>query len=326
VAGMGYRVLTWHVHGNYLYYLCSAPHTFLVPTKPGRPEGYGGRKGHLPWPDNLEEFPAERAADSDFDCILFQSKRNWDVDQYELLTDRQRRLPRVYVEHDPPRENPTDTRHHVDDPETLLVHVTPFNDLMWDNGATPTRVVEHGVKVPPEARYTGELDRGIAVVNGMAWRGRRVGRDILDRVRETVPVDLVGMGSQEIGGLGEIPNHELHSFISRYRFFFNPIRYTSLGLAVCEAMTLGMPIVGLATTEMPTTVQNGVSGYIDTDVDKLIGHMRSLLDDRSEALRLSEGASRYAQERFAIGRFAADWDGAIRRAVGGRLASRARSS
>jgi len=40
------------------------------------------------------------------------------------------------------------------------------------------------------------------------------------------------------------------------RFFFNPIRYTSLGLAVCEAMMVGMPIIGLATTEMATTVQN----------------------------------------------------------------------
>lgn len=313
---MSYRVLTWHVHGNYLYYLCSAPHTFLVPTKPGHPEGYGGRTGHLPWPGNLEEFPAETANDMDFDCILYQSMTNWDIDQYDILTAEQRSLPRIYVEHDPPRQTPTDTCHSVDDPDTLLVHVTAFNDLMWDSGASPTQVIDHGVKVPPGVAYSGELDRGIAVVNGMGWRGRRVGRDIFERVREHVPIDLVGMGSKELGGLGEIPNHELHAFISRYRFFFNPIRYTSLGLAVCEALSIGMPVIGLATTEMPTVVENGVSGYIDTDVTKLIGHMRRLLDDRGEAQRLSEGASRYAQRRFGIARFAADWDVAIRRAIG----------
>ena len=309
------RVLTWHVHGNYLYYLCSAPHNFLVPTKPGRPEGYGGRKDHLPWPGNLEEFPADAAKDMDFDCILYQSRVNWDVDQYDILSAEQRSLPRIYVEHDPPRQSPTDTRHTVDDPGTLLVHVTPFNDLMWDSGTSPTRVIDHGVKVASGLTYSGELERGIAVVNGMPWRGRRVGRDVFERVREHVPIDLVGMGSEEIGGLGEVPNHQLHAFIARYRFLFNPIRYTSLGLAVCEAMSIGLPIIGLATTEMPTTVRNGISGYVDTDVAKLIEPMRRLLHDMGEAQRLSAGASHYARERFDIARFAADWDGAIRHAV-----------
>ncbi len=42
------RVLTWHIHGNYLYYLSQAHQDFYVPVKPGRPEGYGGRAGTLP--------------------------------------------------------------------------------------------------------------------------------------------------------------------------------------------------------------------------------------------------------------------------------------
>ena len=44
----------------------------------------------------------------DLDCILFQSRRNYLEDQ-EILSPEQRRLPRIYVEHDPPRETPTDT-------------------------------------------------------------------------------------------------------------------------------------------------------------------------------------------------------------------------
>lgn len=39
-------------------------------------------------------------------------------------------------------------------------------------------------------------------------------------------------------------------FAARYRFLFNPIRYTSLGLAVIEAMMIGMPVVALGTTDM----------------------------------------------------------------------------
>jgi len=46
---------------------------------------------------------------------------------------------------------------------------------------------------------------------------------------------------------------------AEYRFFFNPVRYTSLPLAVCEAMTIGMPIVGLATTELVSVIRNGTT-------------------------------------------------------------------
>ncbi len=318
------RILTWHVHGNYLYYLGHVPHEIYLPVKPGRPEGYGGKCGTLPWQANLHEVPAESVKRMEFDCILFQSKRNYLIDQYELLSAEQLKLPRIYLEHDPPRENPTDTRHPVDDPNILLVHVTHFNDLMWDSGATPTRVIEHGVVVPDSVRYTGELDRGITVLNGVKKRGRRVGADVFERVREQVAVDLIGMESEQAGGLGEVDHGTLGAFCARYRFFFNPIRYTSLGLAVCEAMMLGIPMVGLATTEMVTTVENGVSGYVDTSVDRLIDRMRTLLSDRSEAMRLSEGARQTARQRFGIERFARDWDDTFRFVTGGSRRSRVR--
>jgi len=42
-------------------------------------------------------------------------------------------------------------------------------------------------------------------------------------------------------------------------------------------MMIGLPIVGLATTELVTVIENGVQGYIDTDVYKLIEPMTSYL-------------------------------------------------
>ncbi len=305
------RVLTWHVHGSYLYYLSQVPHEFYVPVRPGRPEGYGGRSPGMPWPENLIEVPSGAVKDLELDCILYQSRRNYLVDQYEILSERQLALPKIFLEHDPPRENPTDAQHVFNNPEGLIVHVTPFNALMWDSRESMTKVIDHGVVVPEEAAYTGELDRGIAVVNGLGKRGRRLGVDVLARVREEIPIDLVGMESEEFGGLGEMGHFDLPRFESRYRFFFNPIRYTSLGLAVCEAMMIGMPILGLATTEMVTAVRNGETGWVETEVEKLIGHMRQLLDDPDEAGRLGEGAHAYARERFSIGRFIADWEDAL---------------
>jgi len=305
------RILTWHIHGSYLYYLTQVPHTFYLPVKAGWPTGYGGRRGNFAWGDNVVDVPAETVRDCEFDCILFQSRQNWETDQYEILSEAQRRLPRLYLEHDPPRESPTDTRHPVDDPDVLLVHVTHFNDLMWESGRTATRVVEHGVLLPPGTQYTGELARGLVVVNGLQQRGRRLGADVFARARDAVPLDLVGMRSEEFGGLGDVPHDALPAFSARHRFFFNPIRYTSLGLAVCEAMLLGMPVIGLATTEMVTVIENGVSGYVDTDVNALIAHMQRLLTDPAEARQLSIGARQAAEARFGIGRFIADWQAAF---------------
>src|SRR5919109_854826 len=154
------RILTWHIHGSYLYYLVQTGHEFYLPVRPAHPVGYHGRAGSFPWPANVHDVPAEEVRRLSVDCVLFQSAKNYLRDQYEILSPAQQRLPRIYLEHDPPREHPTDTRHPVDDPEVLLVHVTHFNDLMWDSNRTPSRVIEHGVVVPDGGRYTGELERG----------------------------------------------------------------------------------------------------------------------------------------------------------------------
>ncbi|MFX1767397.1 glycosyltransferase family 4 protein [Paraburkholderia sp. A1RI-2L] len=306
------RVLTWHVHGNYLYYLTQAPHEFHVVTKPGRPPGYAGRSGVLPWGNNVHEVSAEDLASREFDVIVYQQRSHWETDRLNLLSEAQRRLPQVYIEHDPPQEAPFAQRHWVDDPNALLVHVTAFNQLMWDSGATPARVIEHGVLVPEHARYTGGTPRGIVVVNHLRERGRRLGADIFDTVRREVPLDLAGMDARSLGGLGEIANPELPGFMARYRFFFNPIRWTSLGLAIVEAMTVGLPIVGLATTELASVIRDGENGFVDTRTARLVQCMRTLIDDPALARQLGDAARRTARERFGIARFARDWDLALR--------------
>lgn len=315
---MPLRVLTWHIHGSYLRYLAACGHELVMPVKPSRSDGYAGAPTGGVVPDNFTEVPADEIAGVDLDVVLCQSHRNWEVDRFDILSrEQQHELPRVVVEHDPPRQSPTDTRHPVDDPETLLVHVTHFNELMWDSGQTPTTVIDHGVP-DTGARWTGELERGLVVVNGLHRRGRRLGTDVFQRMRERVPLDLVGMESKELGGLGEIPLGDLAQFSAQYRFFFNPIRYTSLGLAVCEAMMVGLPIIGLATTEMVTAVENGRSGWVETNEDALADHMLRLLDDHDEAARLSKGAREVAETRFSIDRFGRDWDRVLRSVSAGK--------
>lgn len=310
------RILTWHVHGNYLWYLSHVPHEIVLPVRPGRPHGYGGRSGAFPWPATVREVPADRIAEVDVDVVVYQAHRHWLIDRHEVLSPRQRAVPQVVIEHDPPREVPTDTRHPVDDPHALIVHVTAFNELMWDCGATPTTVIEHGVVVPVGVRYLGHLARGITVVNGLAQRGRRLGADVFARAREQVPLDLVGMESERLGGLGEVRPPDLAAVMAAYRFYFHPVRYTSLGLSLCEAMTIGVPVVGLATTELPTIIDDGRNGFVATDPDRLVDAMRALLDDPDLARAVGAAGRATAAERFSIGRFVRDWDRLMRAVCG----------
>jgi glycosyltransferase involved in cell wall biosynthesis len=183
-------------------------------------------------------------------------------------------------------------------------HVTHFNDLFWDCRGTPTRVIDHAV-MPSDGGYTGELERGVSLVNDMPRRRSVVGADIFERARGEVPLDLFGFNSVEAGGLGDLPQAEVHRRMRAYRFYFNPIRYTSLPLSVLEAMELGLPVVALATTELVTVIEDGANGFIDTDVGRLISCMRRLLDDPGEAGR------RTVRGRFGLGRFVADWEAAF---------------
>ena len=293
------------------------PHEFhLVRDEAGSPH-HTGRSGTLPWGENVHDAPVDRLREMDFDLVLYQSRDAYEREQYELLSPAQQRLPAVYLEHDPPQQHPVNTKHWADDEDVTVVHVTPFNALMWEHTDSPVEVIEHGVKLIAQADYEGGTERGIVVVNNLKRRGRRLGLDIFEQVSRHVPLTLVGMNATEVpGGTGEVMNHELPAVMAMHRFFFNPIRYTSLGLSVIEAMLVGLPVVGLATTEMPTVIRNGESGWVDTRVDRLVEVMHALLKDPDLARRWGREARRTAQERFGIDRFVADWDRLLRRVAG----------
>jgi glycosyltransferase involved in cell wall biosynthesis len=74
---------------------------------------------------------------------------------------------------------------------------------------------------------------------------------------------------------------------------------------------LGMPIVGLATTELVTVIENGVSGYVDTNLDRLVEVMQELRQAPELARQWGVAARRRAEERFNMQRFIQDWERAF---------------
>jgi glycosyltransferase involved in cell wall biosynthesis len=310
------NILIWQIHGSYLNTLVQAPHRFYLPTKPDKPEGYGGRGASHDWSADTIEVPAEEVRDLDLDLIVYQTEKNFFEDAREILTPEQRALPAIYLEHNTPQSRINQMVHPVNDPSVLLVHVTHFNDLFWDCQGTPTRVIDHAVMpATPEGAYTGQLEKGVSLVNDMPRRKRVVGEDVFARAREAVPLDLFGFDSLSAGGLGDLPQAEVHERMKAYRFYFNPVRYTSLPLSVLEAMEIGLPVVALATTELVTVIKDGENGFIDTNVENLIERMHRLLGDPEEARRIGEAGRRTVRERFNLERFVADWEAAFEEAL-----------
>lgn len=308
------RILTWPIHGSYFNTLSRLDHDWLLPVKPGSPEGYGGR-GKAEFSPSIQDIPAATVRDQDIDLVLYQSPRNLHEDSNELLGPDRLHLPRIYLEHNTPFPDPVASRHPFTDPHGLLVHVTHYNQLMWNNGLTPTRVIEHSVAIDPEAVYKGTRPEGITVMNSMPRRGRKVGLDLFLEARRHIPIQLAGFENGGLAGLGDIPYPRLHHLVGEYRFLFSPCRYTSLPLAVVEALTIGMPVVALATTELPDVIENGVHGYISNDLRVLIDGMQRLIDDPDHARELGANAKDLAVRRFGLARFARDWDAAFAQAI-----------
>jgi hypothetical protein len=307
-------VLIWHIHGGYLNALARVDHDWFLPVKPGRQEGYVGRGWTFDSPPNLRELPSEQVRTHHFDAVVLQTPRNLHEDVPELLGP-DHGLPLLYLEHNVPRPHAVDTRHPFADHDGVLVHVTDYNRLMWDNGDVPSRVIEHSVAIDPAIAYDGSLPRGISVINGMQARPRIAGYDLFQWARAHVPLDAVGMRTEEFGGLGDVPYRDLHRVVARYRFLFSPMRYTSLPLAVVEAMTIGMPVVALATTALPDVIVDGVNGFISQDPEVLLERMRALLADPELARAIGERGQRTARERFNLTRFASDWTDALHQAI-----------
>jgi glycosyltransferase involved in cell wall biosynthesis len=193
--------------------------------------------------------------------------------------------------------------------------VTHFNALFWDAGATPARVIEHGIPDPGD-RYTGDLPRAAVVINEAGRRGRVTGTDLLERLGRAAPLDLFGIGAAELGGIEDLPHAQLHEQMARRRVYLHPIRWTSLGLSLIEAMHLGMPVVALGTTEAHEAVPPA-AGVVSNRIELLEAALRRLVADPAEARERGAAARAAALARFGLGRFLADWDRTLAEHVGG---------
>lgn len=306
------------MHGSWTEAFVQGPHRYLVPrNEAGDTDGRGlcGRN----WP-NATEIHVRELRNQEVDLVVLQRPG-----EFELVTELLGRrpgadLPTVYVEHNAPRPHAVDSRHPVGVRGDIpLVHVTDFNRLMWDNGEAETTVITHGIADPGEL-YTGEIPAAATMINEPVRRRRTVGTDLLAGLAAAVPIDLWGIGSDELNtpqhritgvtGRGDLPRADVLPAVARRAVYLHTARWTSLGLSLIEAMYCGMPVVCVATTMAPLVVPHD-AGVVSADVDTLAAALTDFVTDPAAATRAGKAAREYAMAHFSLDRFLREWDDVI---------------
>jgi len=316
------RVLLWHVHGSWTTSFVAGGHEYLVPVTPDRGPDGRGRAQTWTWPDSVVEVPLDEVGRCAPDVVVLQRPH-----EAALLAERGLRagtdVPAVYVEHNAPPGHAVSTTHPVvEQPELAgipVVHVTRFNAMAWDCGPARTRVVDHGIPDPGHL-YTGEDPALAVVVNEPVRRWRVAGTDLLLGLSEHVPVRVYGMGTDQLAAAAEragrapldlqvddLPQDRMHRAMAHQRAYFHPYRWTSLGLSLLEAMTAGMPVLALSTTEAPAAVPPE-AGVVSNDLELLRRTALRWLADPVEARDRGLAARQHALDHYGLTRFLDDWD------------------
>lgn len=311
------RILLWHVHGSWTDAFVRGRHEYLLPVLPER-GAWGLGRADRDWPASAREVDLATLDADAVDAVVLQ--RPEEIAEVARLLGRTpgTDLPAVYLEHNTPKTDFPFAVHPLAGQAGIpIVHVTHFNRLAWDNGRAPVVVIEHGIP-DPGLLYTGELPELGVVVNEPVRRGRVTGTDLLPAFATVAPLQVFGMKTEGLAAAtgieasrltsrGDLKTRELHRELARCRVYLHPMRWTSLGLSLLEAMHLGMPVVALAATEAPRAVPPE-AGAVSADMAELLRCARRLVANPEEARRRGLAAREAALERYGLGRFQARWD------------------
>ncbi len=101
---------------------------------------------------------------------------------------------------------------------------------------------------------------------------------------------------------------DMNAILSSLTLFVSTARSEPFGLAIVEAMAMGLPIIATRSEGASEIIEDGVTGkLVPLDDPEALAHaIIDLLDNPTESSRLAHNAQRVARDRYSLARMARD--------------------
>jgi len=314
MEGFKLKILTVNDHASYLTMLAKTGHDFYVITKWGNRE-YAWGPSDPPVPANITliEFNNEqkrKIRSGGYDLLIIHNIHDvlWFFHFFGIRT--------IFVAHIPLFVNT-----FYDIVKTLskrftyrlfalthnvrFVGISEFKRKTWS--ILGDVIVTPPIALPPADPGKG-YDRVIIVGNGIKERGVEVGYDIIQQVRQKIPLSLVGARYIE-GTIWPKSRQEFEDAFRSGRIYLYAIRYPyndGFNLAMLEAMAMGMAIVTIENPSSP--IIHNYNGLVGKDAEELIGHLQNLLMNRKLVDELGRRAQETVHRQFPEKTFVNKWN------------------
>lgn len=199
---------------------------------------------------------------------------------------------------------------------SAVVGGSPETLGFWNLAHNPKgRSINFAVDLDVFQGYTGETSLVLTVGSLIPKRpekGIMMLRDVDARIR----VDLMGSLNEGYGHwIGPSRNMEhLAETYRRYRVYFNPCPV--VGVAVCEALATGMPLVTVKPGNFKKVLEHGWNCLIVDTPDEAVKSIAWLLDCPNARLRLSRAARETAVKYFDAKSIRKEWNSLFESLIG----------
>ena len=305
-----YNILTFPTHERYETQLAKTGHNFYSFNVPNAKKW---NDKQLKPPVNYCILPESNICSYlDYDFILVQS-RYW---QFQLAQQMNQmlRLPIVCLDHTLPPVGIA-PQAHIDTMRNMVgdinVFISEYSRDAWNiNGESV--VLHHSID--SNIFKPLNIDKGdyiLTVANDFIKRDYCLNYSGFCRVTDGLEKRIVG----ETEGLSESAKstEELVEEYNKCGVYFNSST-TPIPMSFLEAMSCGCAVVSVATSMIPSIIENGVNGFISNDEKELRSYIILLQKDKELREKIGNNARQTILEKFTENRFIEEWNSIFNKA------------
>src|SRR6266487_487916 len=188
--------------------------------------------------------------------------------------------------------------------QTTIYHGLPTDLFSFRRGSDDYLAFLGRISPEKGADRAIEIAKRVGIPLKIAAKVDRADRRYFKRVVEPL------LNESYVEWVGEISDHQKNDFLGKAYVLLFPINWPEpFGLVMIEAMACGTPVIAYDRGSVPEIMENGVTGFVVTELDQAVEATRRVRDV-SRA-----GCRKVFKKRFTAGRMANDYADVYERMV-----------